>query len=319
MSLPTSAHLSRSQYVIAIAGATGKLGSVISRVVLTEPYRPFFSRVVLLVRNPASPVAQELKELGGELAKVDVKDSAAMGGVLRDVDIVVNALGPGDQDASDSLLEAVLANRILLYIPSEFGVDHRYNDFEHVVWTKKQKHIERARKSGEGRMKVVPIYVGLILELGFEHEYGFDSNGKQYTAVGSPDVKITFTSFVDIARTVAQVAIQAVSSPSTFPDNIRVAGSTVSMKEIRDIMSHESGEEIQLASLGGPETYKRDLQEEFGSKGGFRSYIRLLMGEGKVDFSKNNDDELVNPKEKQWEWTKVEEQARVTKGKPDCI
>ena len=37
---------------------------------------------------------------------------------------------------------------------------------------------------------------------------------------------------------------------------------------------------------------------------------RVIVGEGKADFSAQNDDELVNPGQKLWKWKTVEDQLR---------
>ena len=37
---------------------------------------------------------------------------------------------------------------------------------------------------------------------------------------------------------------------------------------------------------------------------------RVLMGEGKMDFSKDNLNELVNPGESLWKWKTVEDHLR---------
>lgn len=46
-----------------------------------------------------------------------------------------------------------------------------------------------------------------------------------------------------------------------------------------------------------------------------RRSARVLMGEGKLDFSKENHNELVNPHESVWKWKTMEEYAKETKGR----
>ncbi|KAF8588228.1 isoflavone reductase family protein [Ramaria rubella] len=316
MSFSTSAYLSRSTYVVAIAGGTGNLGSIISKTILKQPYRIYFSRIILLVRNPATPISQELKGLGGELVQVDINDPIVLNKSLKGVDILINVLGTQDHHAKDKILDAVLANNILLYIPSEFGVDHRLNDFEQIEWERKKKHVARARREGGDKMKVVAVYAGLFLEDSIGPWFGFDTKNKHYTCIGSPETLVSFTSKGDMAQSIVQVVLQYFSSPSTLPDDIRIAGTTTSYNQIRQIMSRESNEDINLTSLGDPNAYKKELQERYGSGSNVAGYIRLIMGQGKLDFSKENLNELVNPEGKQWRWKSMEEYSKEVKGRP---
>ena len=142
-----SAHLSRGQSVVAIAGATGRLGSKkhnitvhifdfltaiigleVSRVFLSRSYRPFFSRVICMTRDSTSDAAKELAELGGEicltptLAGTHEAVVATLTNLLRGVDIVVNVLGSGAEDVKEALLDAAINSRVKVYFPSEFGM-----------------------------------------------------------------------------------------------------------------------------------------------------------------------------------------------------
>lgn len=316
MALSTSAYLSRSKYVVAIAGATGNLGSIVSKTILTEPYLTHFSRVSLLVRDPSSPAAQELKDLGGEPVKIDFDDATSLNDSLEGVDVLINVLGTTHHSAKDKLLTAALANDVLLYIPSEFGVDDRFNDFEHVEWDQKKHNVARARKEGGPKMKTVAIYIGLFLEHSIGPWFGFNTRNKVYTAVGSPDTLVTYTSKGDVARSVAQVVMQALGSPSTYPDDICIAGTLKSHTQVRDIISRESGEQIEVKSLGDVAAYKKELLEKSGPKENLPGYIRLLMAEGKLDFSKHNQNEMVNPEQKLWKWKTLEEYAKEVNGRP---
>lgn len=81
----------------------------------------------------------------------------------------------------------------------------------------------------------------------------------------------------DIARSVAQITTMALSSPSTIPDDIRVAGTTVSWEDIRQIMSKESGEDIEIVSLDEPESFRKKTIEREGTTGKAVEYIRYVL------------------------------------------
>lgn len=42
------------------------------------------------------------------------------------------------------------------------------------------------------------------------------------------------------------------------------------------------------------------------------------MAEGKLDFTTDNDNELVNPDQKFWKWKTVEDYVREVGGRPWC-
>ncbi|GJJ09344.1 hypothetical protein Clacol_003566 [Clathrus columnatus] len=306
MSLPMSAYLSRGQYVVAIAGSTGKIGYLISKVFLSPSYRPFYSEVRLFVRDTGSLKAKELAQLGGTLVKVDMHDHEALNKALKGVDVVINALGGPDHEAKSKLLDGVLASNAILYIPSEYGVDHRFNGFEHILWTDKQKHVSRARSEGVN-LKVIAIYVGFFLETAFSPAYGVDKENKRYNIIGSKDTRTTYTAMEDIARAVVQITTMALNSPSSIPDDIRIAGTTVSWEEINRFMHRESGEEMQIVSLDEPQSFREKTIQKEGTNGNARE---LLMSEGKIDFSVDNQNELINPGEKLWDWTTMEQYAK---------
>jgi hypothetical protein len=94
--------------------------------------------------------------------------------------------------------------------------------------------------------------------------------------VGSPDALVTYTSKKDIARSVAQVVVQSLSSSSKIPDDVRIAGAVASHAQVRDIMFRESGDKIEIKSLGDPATYKKELQEKSGPKENMPGYIRYM-------------------------------------------
>lgn len=65
-----------SKPVVAIAGATGAQGGGLARAILSDPASPFAVRA--LTRNPDSPKARALAELGAEVVAADVDDPASV-------------------------------------------------------------------------------------------------------------------------------------------------------------------------------------------------------------------------------------------------
>lgn len=62
--------------IIAVAGATGSQGGGLARAILADPDSGF--RVRALARNPNSPAARELTELGAEVVQADFYDESSV-------------------------------------------------------------------------------------------------------------------------------------------------------------------------------------------------------------------------------------------------
>ncbi|KAH8116734.1 NAD-binding protein [Phellopilus nigrolimitatus] len=356
MSHTTSALLSRSQSVVAVAGATGRLGQVITETFLTT-FKPFFSRVIVFTRDPTSPKAQGLAALGAELAQFsfDQSSSESAGRLqesLKGVDIVANVLNQVDVRLKDMLAEAAVEVGAKVYFPSEFGVyvlfqtstqistfyvqaveltetdhsDHRLNDFpgyDHEEWVKKSKHVSYVRELATRKgcdMKVISVYTGLFLEDSLHSRFGNDLETRTITTYGSSSTRVTYTSKEDIGRAVAQLAILAMLSPAALsdsvPDYVRISGSPRSAVEVAAAFEHEGKRGDSEKSR--VEIVEKDLRKEkerlkdectAGRVGWPAEHIRILMGEGKLDFSSDNSNELVNPRERLWKWKTVEDVA----------
>ena len=112
--------------VLTIKQTTGR---EISTVLLTAPYRVFFSQVIVFTRDINSASARALAGLGAVLHQIvaqpdsDSEDKDVLRDALRGVDVFIDALG-GDADKGlmDRLFDAALASGVAVYFPSEFGV-----------------------------------------------------------------------------------------------------------------------------------------------------------------------------------------------------
>ena len=70
---------------------------------------------------------------------------------------------------------------------------------------------------------------------------GIDIANNEFTAYGSPAQRVTFTSLRDIGRAVARLAILAAADAGSVPDDVRIAGGTVTFEDVRDIVAKVRG------------------------------------------------------------------------------
>jgi len=309
---------------------TGRLaGKDVVNVFLTS-YRPFFSRVIAVVRDPSSPAAKALAEQGAEIRHVNPADPLlSFTQAFEGVDAVINVVGKSPLEYKDTLFQAALKSGVKVYFPSEYGVDHRLHSFpgwDDVEWNLKREHAQKSHELAGNKIKIVSVYTGLFLEGALGPWFGFDTANLTYTAVGSPDEKFAVTSKADIGRALAELSLLAFSpeTASSVPNDVRIAGENVSYRQVRDIVQgvrNELGVEPkgEIVLKSEPlEPFKALVKEEqlkSPAPGPLR-HIKILVAEGKLDFSAGNHDELVNPGQKVWKWKTVEEYVREVGGKP---
>ncbi|RDX47845.1 hypothetical protein OH76DRAFT_1419308 [Lentinus brumalis] len=292
---------------VAIIGGTGLH---LTRIFLAE-YKKQFPVVRITTRDVNSPKAQELAKLGAELYKT----SESFDDVLSGADVVVNALNTSALEEIAKPLAAALARaNPRVYFPSEFGADYRLNEFdgyEHPEWRRKRvinADTEAALKGTQ--TKIVLVATGMFLEWLFSPGLGIDIENNVYTPLGSASTRLATTAEDDIARAVAQLAILSLdpATASRVPAHARIAGQNVSYEEIRDAVSRIKGVpkgEIKSKNL---EEFNSNLKANPNDN--LLDYIRVLVGQGKFDFSSENANELVNPGQSLWKWKTVEDLLR---------
>lgn len=190
-------------------------------------------------------------------------------------------------------------------------MDHIVHEFKQSFWDAKKDHYELVRKLSPD-IKISRVYVGLFLEDSIGPWFGFDSKTARYESVGSTDAKISFTSREDSGKVMAALSSLPIGD---VPEEIHIAGDTLSFHEIKQVMEKAGSVLIKVESLDLKE-FKDKLMKEPSPNPG--PYLRFLVGEGRINHSKNglgNDNDLVNKREGKWKWTRLSQLATQTKGK----
>ena len=119
--------------------------------------------------------------------------------------------------------------------------------------------------------------------------------------------------------------------PSRLPKHIRIAGTNNTPKEIVEIMNRaakgKTHLELKLLSDEEADELMRNLKWElppdrqsdydFGYMNEVAARVfRMSGGTGNLDFSKENNNDLVNPGESRWKWKTMEEYAEEVGGMP---
>lgn len=316
--------MSTAQPVVAIVGATGNLGNDVAHAFLNH-YRSHFSKVISVVRDPTSVASRKLADAGAELRQVDQTDAVlSFARAFAGADVVVNAVSNASLEYHDALFDGALQSGVKVYFPSEFGVDYHAADFpgyEEPLWNAKAQHVSRARELSQGKLKIIELDIGMFIEFILSPWFAFDADNLTFTFAGSPDSKLAVTAKSDIARSLAQLTLLALVS-SSVPDVVRIAGQNLSYREIGQAVERVR-EEYELKPKNVTlkaidlEAYKIATREEQVRTGvsDLHRHIKIVVGEGKADFSHSNHNELVNPGEKWWKWKRVEDHVRELGGR----
>lgn len=298
---------------IAIAGSTGHLGQHITSAVTSQQFLPSFTKVILLSRKDPSqfPPPSAPNIIRRQYHEGNITD------VLRDVQILVDAIGHGGHALKDKLIDSVPYTPVRTYFPSEFGVDHYIHDFSHPVWDQKKKHLEHAQTIfSVSAIKICRIFCGVFLEDSIGPWFGFNTRTGVYEAIGSADTPISFTALDDVGKAVAQIAAHSfLFSTDQLPDIVHIAGDTKSFRQIADCMSAAGAGKIQIKELNLKEFKANAVNSTTPDPA---QCIRFLMGEGKINNTKRHvmQDVLVNPRQRIWKWRTVADLARETNGRP---
>ena len=225
--------------VVAIAGATGRLGQLIVRALLSRG-----AEVRALVR-PGTPQDKLVPIEGANIVAVDLADAAELQRVLRDAEIVVSALN-GLRDVivgtQSALLDAAIAAGVPRFIPSDYAAD----------FTKLEPGENRnfdLRRDFRRILLAAPIRSTSLLTGGFMELLLrgrlLDPKAATVNYFGDPDQRLDYTTMLDVAAFTAAAALDA-----DAPQILRLAGDTVTARQIAAIASDVSGKPYALVRLG---------------------------------------------------------------------
>jgi len=150
--------------------------------------------------------------------------------------------------------------------------------------------------------KVVRIFPGVFTEwLPF-----YKSPQKTLEIVGTGDEKFSTTALIDVARSVVQLSLllKAPTEPekgtADIPTYVHISGTAVTFNEAAKL----TGKELKLTSINDARVKYKELLEA-GGHSFFASFMVMLMcfiAEGWLDHTKDNHNELVNPRGSRWKW-----------------
>lgn len=307
------ATMSKPASFVAVAGAAGKLGALI-----TANLRARNVQVKALVRpNTSEARTAPLRSAGAIITEVDLSDVSALTAHLRGATTVVSALqGLGDVilGAQKSLLDAAVAAKVKRFIPSDYSLDftktqpgsNRNLDF----------HREFHAMLDESGIAWTSILNGAFMDM-LDGEFPLiNERFHRVMYWNHKDQLLDFTTYADTAAYTAAVA----ADPKPTPKYLRIAGEEVTAQGLADIASRAKGGNYQpmwVGSAGFIESMAGWMRwlgvggkesDVFPAWQGMQYIVNMFSGEGKLS-------PLDNDRYPELEWTKIEEVLSKTDSK----
>lgn len=243
----TSKNLQMPRPVIALAGATGDLGARIARALVAQG-----AEVRALVRSDADARATErIAALGAVPVAADPADVGAMARALEGAACVVSALNGLQEvilDRQGILLDAAARAGVPRFIPSDYSEDFTgTTPGENCNLDLRRQFMERADAvAAGGAIRVTSVLNGAFMDmLGAEMPI-IQPRIRCVLFWGSADQPLDFTTKDDVAAFTARAALD-----DTTPRVLRVAGDTVSARQIAGLMGEVTGRPWRTLRVGG--------------------------------------------------------------------
>ena len=231
-----------SRPLILLAGATGKLGTRIAAALVRRG-----GRVRALVRPTSAPEAiAGVRDLGVEVVTADYRSATSMSKGCSNVSCVISALSGLREvivEAQSALLDAAVAAGVPRFIPSDYAID----------FVKQPEGWNRnldLRREFHQRLDRAPIAATSILNGMFTDMLTGQApivlfKFKRVMYWENADQPMDFTTIDDTAEYAAASALDA-----STPRFLRIAGDTVTARELVDLTSDVTGQRFRLFRAG---------------------------------------------------------------------
>lgn len=287
----------------ALAGAAGDLGSRIARALVSRG-----AEVRALIRpDTAAEERTHLKSLGLTLTPADPNDVTAMAAAVEGARCVVSALNGLDDvilGRQEVLLHAAVQAGVPRFIPSDYSEEYTR------ITPGTNRNLD-LRREFMARADRAPIQVTSVLNGAFMDLLGTEMPIIQPAIHRvlyweNADQPLDFTTKDDVAAYVAAAALD-----DTTPRFLRIAGDTLSARDLAAVMTDVTGQRYRTLRAGGLGTLGLMIKvaqrvapqpgEPFPAWQGMQYMRDMFSGQGKLT-------PLDNARYPEVRWTSVREQ-----------
>ncbi|ODN00925.1 Isoflavone reductase-like protein [Orchesella cincta] len=298
--------------VVAVIGSTGYVGKCVMPSFLNSLKDGKLKelRVLTAPEKLNSEIIQSYVSAGAKAISVDYKQVSSVTTALNGVDVVVSTLGLGEgvEDVRTQLLDALVAAKVKLYFPSEYGANHyKFLNYNHPLFEGKRKHFKQAKERG---LNTIRMLTGGIMESIFGK---LDCVSGVLTLAGNAaDIPCAITAERDLGPFILEAIFLAYSDIAKCPDEIEVYSDMKTMREYANGFDKVSGLVTQIEQVP-LEEFKAEYEK---SAKPFVKLLMIMFAEGAFDFSNATGNQLLNPNETVWKLKRIEEYAKETGGMP---
>lgn len=229
--------------IIVLAGATGNLGGRIAKALLKRG-----AGVRAIVRHNSDPdKVEELRKKGAEIVEVDYKNVSEVTEACKGGLCIISALSGLREvivDAQTLLLDAAVSAGVPRFIPSDYSIDFtRLSPGTNRNLDLRREFQERLDGAA---ISATSILNGMFMDLLTGEAPMILFKLKRVVFWEDADMRLDFTTMDNTADFIAAAALD----PST-PRFLRIAGDTLSAREVVDVVSKVTGENFRLFRAGG--------------------------------------------------------------------
>jgi len=219
--------------VVVVAGAAGKLGTLVVRELSTRG-----AKVRAIVRDAARSEARGLVELGADVVTLDVARATgdALAGVVRGAFAVVSTMQGGPDvivEAQLALLAAARTERVRRLLPSAYSFNFFTLPEGVNVNSDWRRELALRARDLRGDVEVVHVMQGMFADAGvagFVDLYDREKNALRFW--GDGHAPIDWTTWEDTAKYIAAAALD----DRPVPEQLFVAGDRMSVRELADAL-----------------------------------------------------------------------------------
>lgn len=285
-------------FTIAVLGVKGTLFPYVTNGFTSDIFKD-------RIDFPIRAITRDISELeSNEYIKyysANASDTSALEKILKGVDSVV-ALTSKDLDLK-GLIDACVNVGVKLFLPSEFGSDHRFSRFRNTFAAKRHNALY-ARSQG---LKTVCLQTGKFMEfsLGEPLINGIDKGAWTYRPVDGGHHKQSYTSLQDIGYSI--VSLLTYPKPRQLPDFVFVQGDSKSANNMVEIFERYHGALLRVLPPVDRET-AIDVAAQVDVKPNptMDDFFLIIQAEAimpykAIDFSEKHMNDLVNPSLFTWQ------------------
>lgn len=287
--------------LVAIAGGTGHLGTLIVNALLEKPD----VRVRLLVRAGSRGKAAELEARGAEIVEGSLgpDGGAALGALCKGAYAVISAVQGGPDviiEGQRRLLHAARDAGVRRFIPSDYSLDLFKVKPGNILTSELRRQFALIEEQEHGDVEVVHVLNGGFLDR--RVLFGFirviDATKQTAYLWGDGKQPAAWTTYEDTARYTVEAAIDE----RPVPRKLYVAGSVVDFDQLVAEYEAGSGKKLKVEHLGSLDDLSTRIAElQQANPQNMLAYLPLMYlrstmsGEGKLDALMNDRYPSIKP------------------------